>query len=259
MASSKCSIVGCKRTFDTLCDHCQSHVCTKHYIEHVKEANQQLPSFSDDLNAMVDLCQQKHPLQRALRQLEQWRDENHRRIDQIYEEKRQQVQIVIEERMETQMKKLRELSAQVKELLDEGDASFKQISRIKGSIDECQEQCQRLQETNYIIPSEKPIDVKTGPVITMAAGKNTLFEGTGRLLSWTHQAQLNAWIGNNEQKWTLIYKATQDGFESTCFHLHCDHSGPTITVIESNNGGYLFGGYTSDFMEFVERLYPLAI
>lgn len=133
MASSKCSIDGCKRTSDTLCAHRQSQVCTKHYIEHVKEANQELASFSDDLNSLVDLCQQQQPPQRALEQLEQWRDENHRRIDQIYEEK---LQPVVEEQMDEQLKRLRELSTQVKELIDEGDASFRQIKYIRKRVNE---------------------------------------------------------------------------------------------------------------------------
>lgn len=56
---------------------------------------------------------------------------------------------------------------------------------------------------------------------------------------------MNEWIGNHEQKWKLLYKATRDGFESAQLHRCCDNSGPTITVVESNNGGYLLGGYTS--------------
>ena len=41
------------------------------------------------------------------------------------------------------MKELRELSQQMKELIDESDTSFKQIENIKRDIDECQKQCQR--------------------------------------------------------------------------------------------------------------------
>jgi hypothetical protein len=43
----------------------------------------------------------------------------------------------------------------------------------------------------------------------------------------------------------LVYKATRDGFGGSDFHRCCHNQGPTMTVIQSENGGYLFGGYTS--------------
>ena len=47
------------------------------------------------------------------------------------------------------------------------------------------------------------------------------------------------------QTWMLIYKGTRDGFSSKQFHNSCDNQGPTMTIIQSRDGSYLFGGYTS--------------
>ena len=80
MASSKCSIDGCKRNCDTLCDHCQSQVCTKHYIEHVKLANVELTSLADELNTIVNTMQQYDLTHHAFEQLQQWREESHRQL-----------------------------------------------------------------------------------------------------------------------------------------------------------------------------------
>jgi hypothetical protein len=56
--------------------------------------------------------------------------------------------------------------------------------------------------------------------------------------------RLKDWYGNRSRKWKLVYKGTRDGFTSSAFHTHCDHKGPTITIIESTNG-CVFGGYAS--------------
>jgi len=46
-----------------------------------------------------------------------------------------------------------------------------------------------------------------------------------------------------DQKWNLIYHASQDGFEGTNFHLKCDNKPNTLIIIKSENGN-VFGGYT---------------
>ena len=68
MASSKCSIDGCKRDFDILCAHCQNNFCTKHYMEHVKLANDQLIPLADKLNSIIDSVQQHNPLYPSIRE-----------------------------------------------------------------------------------------------------------------------------------------------------------------------------------------------
>jgi hypothetical protein len=46
-----------------------------------------------------------------------------------------------------------------------------------------------------------------------------------------------------DQTWNLIYRASQDGFESVNFHLKCDNKQNTLVIIKSTNGN-IFGGYT---------------
>jgi len=45
------------------------------------------------------------------------------------------------------------------------------------------------------------------------------------------------------QKFNLIYRASQDGFEASSFHSKCDNKLNTLIIIKSTNG-YVFGGYT---------------
>jgi hypothetical protein len=46
-----------------------------------------------------------------------------------------------------------------------------------------------------------------------------------------------------DQKWNLIYRASQDGFEGSNFHAKCDNKPNTFIIIKSENGN-VFGGYT---------------
>jgi hypothetical protein len=46
-----------------------------------------------------------------------------------------------------------------------------------------------------------------------------------------------------DQKWNLIYRASQDGFEAAKFHSKCDSKPNTLIIIKSTNDN-VFGGYT---------------
>jgi len=47
----------------------------------------------------------------------------------------------------------------------------------------------------------------------------------------------------SNQKFSLIYRASQDGFEAAKFHSKCDDKPNTFIMIKSENGN-VFGGYT---------------
>ncbi|CAF2849710.1 unnamed protein product [Rotaria sp. Silwood2] len=190
MASSKCSIDGCKRNSDALCDHCKSQLCTKHFIEHVKLVNNELPALSDEINSIVDKLQQRDLTRYVFEQIEQWREESHRRIDEICDEKKQQLKIEIDQNINNHMKKLRELGQEVEELIDEGDASFKQIENIKNNIEKCREQCKQFEISDYFCLNFKAVNLE----ITLL--HHELFTGGGTLLSVEHQLKLNEFYVN---------------------------------------------------------------
>jgi len=47
----------------------------------------------------------------------------------------------------------------------------------------------------------------------------------------------------SNQKFSLIYRASQDGFEAAKFHAKCDDKPNTFIIVKSQNGN-VFGGYT---------------
>lgn len=99
MASTPCTIESCKRVSNNLCEHCQQLVCTKHYIEHIKIANDKLPTLADELNCFINSIQERDFTQHVFEQIEQWRDQTHQHINDLCEAKKNSLKIEINEKI----------------------------------------------------------------------------------------------------------------------------------------------------------------
>ena len=47
------------------------------------------------------------------------------------------------------------------------------------------------------------------------------------------------------QKWTLLYRGSEDGFGSFDFHSECDGQSKTLKIIRAEGTSYNFGGFTN--------------
>jgi len=54
------------------------------------------------------------------------------------------------------------------------------------------------------------------------------------------------------QKLSLIYRASQDGFEACSFHEKCNYKPNTLVIIKSANGN-IFGGYTEQSWNYINN------
>ena len=72
------------------------------------------------------------------------------------------------------------------------------------------------------------------------------------ILSIEQRQTLTRWLKGTltsaSHNYTLIYRASRDGWSATNFHSRCDRKGQTVTVVRSN-GNYIFGGYTEQHWE----------
>ena len=50
---------------------------------------------------------------------------------------------------------------------------------------------------------------------------------------------------SSEDKWTLLYRGTRDGFGAANFHSKCDRHNNTLTILKAHGTSYVFGGFTS--------------
>ena len=76
------------------------------------------------------------------------------------------------------------------------------------------------------------------------------FEGA-LILSLEHRQILTNWLqaklASATFTYTLIYRASRNGWNAVNFHSACDRKGPTVTVVKSGNN--IFGGYTEQSWE----------
>ena len=47
-----------------------------------------------------------------------------------------------------------------------------------------------------------------------------------------------------DDQWSLIYRASRDGFDANDFHFKCDNHSSTLTILKAKESEYVFGGYT---------------
>jgi hypothetical protein len=76
------------------------------------------------------------------------------------------------------------------------------------------------------------------------------FSGNGTLLNKEQKILINKSFSKQKQ-WSLLYKATRDGFGSGDFHRLCNNRGATLTLIQTRNRLHMkkrdsiIGGYTT--------------
>lgn len=69
------------------------------------------------------------------------------------------------------------------------------------------------------------------------------FPGSTILQNQSEQEIMNNWIGNKFQTWHLAYRRTTNGPSSATFHNLTDNRGPSLVLIQLDNGKRL-GGFT---------------
>jgi hypothetical protein len=49
---------------------------------------------------------------------------------------------------------------------------------------------------------------------------------------------------SSNDKWTLLYRGTRDGFGADDFHSKCDNNSNALTILKAHGTSYVFGGFT---------------
>ena len=115
------------------------------------------------------------------------------------------------------------------ETKDISEESLKQLNNEKELLDDmdaihCDNNNNREKISNYYLNS-------------------SLFPNSAIMIK-DYDKYLREWIGNGYQ-WKLIYRSSDYGYTASSFHENCDSiQGPTLIIIKSD-GGWIFGGYTT--------------
>ena len=68
------------------------------------------------------------------------------------------------------------------------------------------------------------------------------FEESVVVTNEEHRSVLSGWLPQQDGKWQLLMRASEEGFQAQTFHSKCDNKGPTVTIVKSGNN--IFGGFT---------------
>jgi hypothetical protein len=176
-------VEACKREAETHCYHCSRDVCTTHYLEHKKSIQEQLPSFIDEVNVIYERLRRSdknqatsapYYLVNVYNQLDQWRVDCHQHIDTVYQGVQNQIQSIAESHKhgETQkavgiLESLEKMREQLKELLTEGDVTYRQLETMKKQLEEIKKKEQEpINYPDIRIITEK-IDVEKHARVTV--------------------------------------------------------------------------------------------
>lgn len=148
----RCTTENCKREAETYCYHCSNDVCTKHYLEHKKSIQAELPWLTDEVNIFYDCIQRNRKSHRpsapqcsidAYNQLEKWRQECHEHIDTVCQRIRSQIEVIvdnykIEQSQHTTkiIESLEKLRQKVNQLKKDDDVTYRQLETMKQQLDE---------------------------------------------------------------------------------------------------------------------------
>jgi hypothetical protein len=123
------------------------------------------------------------------------------------------------------------------------------LKHIQLKLNEMNQVKDNLKATNYFQPTFSPFN----------QNETSLF-GSIRLNQYSIRNPLKSQILKGEQqylelinlceflpndKWSLLYRATRDGFGSRSFHSKCDGHSNTLTILKAKESQFIFGGFTA--------------
>ncbi|CAF0927909.1 unnamed protein product [Adineta steineri] len=250
IAIKPCEIENCQRTSATFCHHCKKDVCRRHFIEHADQLVQELNPLADSINKLREKISSygiKEYKQKELDKLIRWHDEAINNINDLFELKKQKLDLLFQDNEEIFLQQttghlegINKLMNETANFVEESDVTFEQLQILKQQLHALED---RISEThNRLVYCDiKPLLIDYTLILLHSATNNYMRGGT--LLCADYQMRLNDFYGNARQKWELIYKGTKDGFCAKDFHRCSDNKGHTMTIIQTKNDNYLFGGY----------------
>ncbi|CAF0724086.1 unnamed protein product [Rotaria sp. Silwood1] len=158
--SQTCAITSCNRLARALCHCCQKNVCIIHLNEHNDLLISQLYRLIDNVN-ILDNHLQTINIQKTVNdyreKLEQWRLESHKKIDEFFKEKCQELDQLVVDKLDEQREEIYQLQSKMTDFVHEQQVTHQEIYEFKLIIDHLE------QEINNI--EQKYVQIFTRPLI----------------------------------------------------------------------------------------------
>jgi hypothetical protein len=126
----------------------------------------------------------------------------------------------------------------------------KSLNYIQCKLNEINQVKDNLKATNYFKPklfSFDQNDTSFFGSINLDGYSNRNSLKISQIL--TNEQQLSELIKlcefSSNDKWSLLYRGTRDGFGAKDFHSKCDGHSNTLTIVKAKGSEFIFGGFTS--------------
>ncbi|CAF1248649.1 unnamed protein product [Didymodactylos carnosus] len=233
------------------CKGCQRNFCQGHMSEHRQELEDDFQGVLSDRDSLYQqiYSETSSTDPQAFDSITKWERKTIEKINMIADQARRQVQDLLDEKRLKVKEKYDQLSAELRQRKESSHFFEQDIKRLSKTLEQVKHDYEHKDTTAIVTVEAQTIDfdniLRITPNAKTNVHQNQLFLGGTLLADKQHQSKLNEFYGKPHQQWELIYKATRDGFLASNFHRQCDGKAKTMVVIQSKNGGYLFGGYTA--------------
>ena len=139
-----CLVDGCDRGASTNCFCCNKNVCTRHFMKHIDGVIAQIDPLANEINETVEKIQSltiDQITKISFVELQQWRSNMHQLIDEIFLTKTKEMNDLTArnkkkfvEHKDQQLETILQMQNYVKQLVDDGDATYQQLELLKNQL-----------------------------------------------------------------------------------------------------------------------------
>ncbi|UJR25923.1 hypothetical protein I4U23_007271 [Adineta vaga] len=150
--SQICTVTLCSRTARALCHCCQQNVCVIHLNEHNNFPNSRVHPFMDmiqSLNNRIQSIDISKIVDNYREKLQQWRVDSHRKIDEYFEQKDQELVRLFTEKIDEERDEITQVEIKLKKLIHERETNHDDIYELSIMIDYLERQIKTIEE-NFI-------------------------------------------------------------------------------------------------------------
>jgi hypothetical protein len=139
------------------------------------------------------------------------------------------------------------LIASIQEMQQKQEES---LNEIQSKLNEMTKFKEDLKATNEFKPNKSSFDQKETSLFgTIKLNGCWLNMNSFKSKILTDERQMSELIKlcefSQNDKWSLLYRASRDGFRSRDFHSKCDGNSSTLTILKAKHSSYIIGGFTT--------------
>jgi hypothetical protein len=150
-ASIPCVAEKCELASLALCQCCKKDLCIDHLNEHANQRNEKLLPYVDKINVLLNRFTNFYDgEQSGLKQLDDWRQDAYKIIDNFYEKKRRDL---IDETTDKQREQLSEMNSKLKELIRKKGGTQQDFDAFSENMHSIEQHLDKIQQIRVILPS----------------------------------------------------------------------------------------------------------